>query len=161
MSGREDTDPFDYLFKIVVIGDSTVGKTNLLSRYAWNEFNLDSRSTIGVELATKWLRELRSHVSDDVIVMLVGNKTDLRHLREVSSEEAAEYAGTYDNNMTFIETSALDCSNVEQAFRQCIHEIYTKVTNNGAVSSDILQSSTLPALTVQPTDSNKKSCCSS
>lgn len=44
---------YDYLFKIVLIGDSGVGKSNLLSRFTRNEFNLESKSTIGVEFATK------------------------------------------------------------------------------------------------------------
>jgi len=69
-------DEYDYLFKLVLIGDSGVGKSNILSRftvslstmtqssdawcmYSWtadsqtNEFNLESKSTIGVEFATK------------------------------------------------------------------------------------------------------------
>ncbi|KAI8973496.1 ras family-domain-containing protein [Mycotypha africana] len=44
---------YDYLFKIVIIGDSGVGKSNLLLRYTSNEFHKDSKSTIGVEFATK------------------------------------------------------------------------------------------------------------
>ncbi|CAO3611970.1 unnamed protein product [Mucor fragilis] len=44
---------YDYLFKIVIIGDSSVGKSNLLLRYTSDEFLEDSRSTIGVEFATK------------------------------------------------------------------------------------------------------------
>ncbi|KAF5731982.1 ras-related protein RABA3 [Tripterygium wilfordii] len=43
----------DYVFKIVVIGDSAVGKTQLLSRFAKNEFCFDSKSTIGVEFQTR------------------------------------------------------------------------------------------------------------
>ena len=39
---------FDYLFKIVLIGDSGVGKSNLISRFTKNEFNLESKTTIGV-----------------------------------------------------------------------------------------------------------------
>jgi small GTP-binding protein len=50
MSGDEE---YDYLFKVVLIGDSGVGKSNLLSRFTRNEFNLESKSTIGVEFATK------------------------------------------------------------------------------------------------------------
>lgn len=38
---------------VVLIGDSGVGKTNLLSRFTRNEFNLESKSTIGVEFATR------------------------------------------------------------------------------------------------------------
>ena len=42
-----------YLFPVVLIGDSGVGKSNLLSRFTRNEFNLESKSTIGVEFATR------------------------------------------------------------------------------------------------------------
>ncbi|KAK7275404.1 hypothetical protein RIF29_16520 [Crotalaria pallida] len=46
-------DKIDYVFKVVVIGDSAVGKTQILSRFAKNEFCFDSKSTIGVEFQTK------------------------------------------------------------------------------------------------------------
>jgi len=51
--GAPPAEKYDYLFKIVVIGDSGVGKSNLLSRFTRNEFNLESKSTIGVEFATR------------------------------------------------------------------------------------------------------------
>ena len=51
-SSRMEED-YDYLFKVVLIGDSGVGKSNLLSRFTKNEFNLESKATIGVEFATK------------------------------------------------------------------------------------------------------------
>ena len=38
---------------MVLIGDSGVGKSNLLSRFTRNEFLMESKSTIGVEFATK------------------------------------------------------------------------------------------------------------
>ena len=41
---------------VVLIGDSGVGKSNLLSRFTRNEFNLESKSTIGVEFATRSIR---------------------------------------------------------------------------------------------------------
>lgn len=44
---------YDYLFKVVLIGDSGVGKSNLLSRFTRNEFCSESKSTIGVEFATR------------------------------------------------------------------------------------------------------------
>ncbi|KAJ8642415.1 hypothetical protein MRB53_019109 [Persea americana] len=47
---------YDYLFKIVLIGDSGVGKSNILSRFTRNEFCLESKSTIGVEFATRTLQ---------------------------------------------------------------------------------------------------------
>jgi len=166
---------YDYLFKVVLIGDTGVGKSNLLSRFTRNEFNLDSKSTIGVEFATKsiqaegktikaqiwdtagqeryraitsayyrgavgallvysmdqhgtfenverWLKELRDHAEANIVVMLVGNKSDLRHLRAVETEEATKFAE--DNGLAFIETSALDASGVDTAFQRILTEIY-------------------------------------
>ncbi|GFP91205.1 RAS-related protein rab11c [Phtheirospermum japonicum] len=56
MASRVDHE-YDYLFKIVLIGDSGVGKSNILSRFTRNEFCLESKSTIGVEFATRTLQE--------------------------------------------------------------------------------------------------------
>ena len=55
MAGRVDHE-YSYLFKMVLIGDSGVGKSNILSRFTRNHFSLDSKSTIGVEFATKSLQ---------------------------------------------------------------------------------------------------------
>ncbi|KAI7755354.1 hypothetical protein M8C21_004294 [Ambrosia artemisiifolia] len=55
MAGKIDHD-YDYLLKIVLIGDSGVGKSNILSRFTRNEFNLESKATIGVEFATRTLQ---------------------------------------------------------------------------------------------------------
>ncbi|KAH1072677.1 hypothetical protein J1N35_025005 [Gossypium stocksii] len=49
----EDSSGEKYLFKIVIIGDFTVGKSNLLSRYTCNEFNPYSKATNGVEFQTQ------------------------------------------------------------------------------------------------------------
>lgn len=54
--GYRADDDYDYLFKVVLIGDSGVGKSNLLSRFTRNEFSLESKSTIGVEFATRSIR---------------------------------------------------------------------------------------------------------
>lgn len=48
-------DHYDYLYKVVLIGDSGVGKSCLLSRFTRNEFDNESKSTIGVEFATRSL----------------------------------------------------------------------------------------------------------
>ena len=53
---------YDYLFKLVLIGDSSVGKTNLLSRFTKNEFSIESKATIGVEFAMKSV-----HVDEKII----------------------------------------------------------------------------------------------
>jgi Ras-related protein Rab-11A len=55
MAAYKSEDDYEYLFKLVLIGDSGVGKSNLLLRFTRNEFNLESKSTIGVEFATKSL----------------------------------------------------------------------------------------------------------
>ena len=44
---------FHYLFKYIIIGDSAVGKSNLLLQYAHNKFNDDYQATIGVEFGAK------------------------------------------------------------------------------------------------------------
>ncbi|KAJ0623177.1 putative small GTP-binding protein [Helianthus annuus] len=50
---RDFNQKIDYVFKIVLIGDSAVGKSQLLVRFSRNEFSLDSKATIGVEFQTK------------------------------------------------------------------------------------------------------------
>lgn len=62
MGAYRADDDYDYLFKVVLIGDSGVGKSNLLSRFSRNEFSLESKSTIGVEFATRSI-----HVEDKVV----------------------------------------------------------------------------------------------
>ena len=47
---------YDYLFKIVLVGNAGVGKTNLLARFIKREFDLESKSTIGVEFATQCVK---------------------------------------------------------------------------------------------------------
>ena len=49
MNGME----YDHLYKLILIGDSGVGKSNLLSRFTRNQFKAGSKSTLGVEFATK------------------------------------------------------------------------------------------------------------
>jgi len=177
---------YDYLFKIVLIGDSGVGKSNLLSRFTKNEFNLESKTTIGVEFATKsiisdnkvikaqiwdtagqeryraitnayyrgavgallvyditkpstfdnvekWLKELREHAEPHIVVMLVGNKSDLKNLRAVKQEDASAFAEKH--RLAFMETSALESSNVELAFQTIITEIY-KLLNRKSIVGD-------------------------
>ncbi|KAK8263710.1 hypothetical protein V6Z11_D12G058200 [Gossypium hirsutum] len=64
----EDSSGEEYLFKIVIIGDFTVGKSNLLSRYNRNEFNPHSKATIGVEFQTQSMgidsKEVKAQIWD-------------------------------------------------------------------------------------------------
>ncbi|CAH1430808.1 unnamed protein product [Lactuca virosa] len=165
----------DYLFKMVLVGDSAVGKSNLLSRFAKDEFHLDSKPTIGVEFAyrnikvgdklakaqiwdtagqerfraitssyyrgalgamlvyditrrgtfknlKKWLHELREYGNRDMVIVLIGNKSDLVESREVEAEEGQSLAQLED--LCFLETSAKENLNVEDAFLQMITKIF-------------------------------------
>jgi len=215
--GSKD-DEYDYLFKVVLIGDSGVGKSNLLSRFTRNEFNLESKSTIGVEFATRsiqvdgktikaqiwdtagqeryraitsayyrgavgallvydiakhvtyenverWLKELRDHADQNIVIMLVGNKSDLRHLRAVPTDEAKSYAER--NSLSFIETSALESTNVEAAFTNILTEIYRMASarhladgggtrrNGSAVNSNVIA-----IAPTQNVNQKKGACCS-
>jgi len=66
----------------------------------------------------RWLKELRDHADTNIVIMLVGNKSDLRHLRAVPTDEAKQFAA--ENGLSFIETSALDSSNVELSFQRIL-----------------------------------------
>lgn len=70
------------------------------------------------ENVERWLRELRDHADQNIVIMLVGNKSDLRHLRSVPTDEAKLFAER--NGLSFIETSALDSTNVETAFQNIL-----------------------------------------
>ena len=74
------------------------------------------------ENCERWLKELRTHGDAQVVAMLVGNKGDLKHLQAVDVEDAKDFAE--DNNLAFIETSALDGQNVDLAFETLLIEIY-------------------------------------
>jgi GTPase SAR1 family protein len=53
INNQSGNDHFDYLFRVIIVGDSGVGKTNLLLRFTRNEFQHDSHATIGVDFATQ------------------------------------------------------------------------------------------------------------
>ncbi|KAL6561609.1 Ras-related protein RABA1f [Orobanche minor] len=187
MGAYRADDDYDYLFKVVLIGDSGVGKSNLLSRFTRNEFSLESKSTIGVEFATRsirvnekvvkaqiwdtagqeryraitsayyrgavgallvydvtrhvtfenverWLKELRDHTDSNIVIMLVGNKADLRHLRAVSTEDAKAFAER--ERTFFMETSALESMNVENAFTEVLTQIHHVVSKKALEGGD-------------------------
>ncbi|WVZ64074.1 hypothetical protein U9M48_013644 [Paspalum notatum var. saurae] len=209
----------DYVFKVVLIGDSAVGKSQLLARFARNEFNLDSKATIGVEFQTRtlnidartvkaqiwdtagqeryravtsayyrgavgamlvyditkrqsfdhvarWLEELRGHADKNIIIMLIGNKSDLGTLRVVSTEDAKEFAER--ENLFFMETSALEATNVENAFMTVLTEIYRIVSKKSLVAneesdssgnSSLLKGTKIIVPGQQPAPTSRAACC--
>ncbi|KAE8712231.1 Ras-related protein Rab11C [Hibiscus syriacus] len=216
MANRVDHE-YDYLYKIVLIGDSGVGKSNILSRFTRNEFCLESKSTIGVEFATRtlqvegkivkaqiwdtagqeryraitsayyrgavgallvyditkrqafdnvqrWLRELRDHADSNIVVMMAGNKSDLNHLRAVSGDDG--HALAEKEGLSFLETSALEATNIEKAFQTVLNEIY-HVTRKKALAAKeaAAANATIPGqgTTIRVADGSgntKKGCCS-
>lgn len=158
---------YDYLFKLLLIGNSGVGKSCLLLRFSDDTYTNDYISTIGVDFKIKtveldgktvklqiwdtagqerfrtitssyyrgshgiiivydvtdqesfngvkmWLQEIDRYATSTVLKLLVGNKCDLEDKRVVEYDVAREFAEA--NKMPFLETSALDSTNVEQAF---------------------------------------------
>ena len=74
---------YDYLFKVVLIGDSGVGKSNLLSRFTRNEFCLESKSTIGVEFATRSIQVSVRRVCGRCLQRSVRAEFDMRQVKQV------------------------------------------------------------------------------
>jgi len=229
--------PFDHLFKIVLVGDSGVGKSNLLSRFTRNTFSQYEKSTIGVEFATRivtippddkrikaqiwdtagqeryraittayyrgalgamlvfdvtrhssfdnvsrWIKELKDHANNDIVLMLCGNKADLvpssssstssdspapsngHVVREVSDTEARTFASQ--NGIPYLETSAKNGLNVDAAFVGVVSKIYelgfarngsnSTVNNNGPSKSS---GSSLWLDGPEPAPSKKMNCC--
>ena len=72
------------------------------------------------------MRERKDHTDANIVIMLVGNKADLRHLRAVSTEDAKAFAEK--ENTFFMETSALESMNVENAFTEVLTQIYHVVS---------------------------------
>ena len=171
----------EFKVKIVVVGDSGVGKTNIIKRFITNEFSTNFKATIGVEFMTKtykinkhlfkieiwdtagqeryksitaiyykgakgalvvydttdqstfnnidkWILEIKDKTSKDIKLMIIGNKIDLRDERKVENEEALKKAESLD--IPLMETSALDATNVKEAFYDLLKEIYKDMKDN-------------------------------
>uniref|UniRef100_A0A8I3NRF8 small monomeric GTPase n=1 Tax=Canis lupus familiaris TaxID=9615 RepID=A0A8I3NRF8_CANLF len=164
----------DYLFKLLLIGDSGVGKSCLLLRFADDTYTESYISTIGVDFKIRtieldgktiklqiwdtagqerfrtitssyyrgahgiivvydvtdqesyanvkqWLQEIDRYASENVNKLLVGNKSDLTTKKVVDNTTAKEFADSL--GIPFLETSAKNATNVEQAFMTMAAEI--------------------------------------
>lgn len=83
---------------------------------------------------TRWLEELRGHADKNIVVMVIGNKCDLESLRAVPVEDAQEFAQR--ENLYFMETSALEATNVETAFFTVLTEIYRIISKKTLAAND-------------------------
>ncbi|CAA6660218.1 unnamed protein product [Spirodela intermedia] len=166
--------PYDFLFKLLLIGDSSVGKSCLLLRFSDDSYVDSYISTIGVDFKIRtveldgktiklqiwdtagqerfrtitssyyrgahgiiivydvtemesfnnvkqWLSEIDRYANDSVCKLLVGNKCDLVEDKVVDTEKAKAFADEL--GIPFLETSAKDSINVEQAFLTMSAEI--------------------------------------
>lgn len=86
----------------------------------------DMTRRVTFESLTRWLKELREHTDQHIVIMLVGNKADLRHLRAVTTDDSKLFAER--ENTFFMETSALEAINVENAFTEVLSQIYRGVS---------------------------------
>ncbi|CAD8192327.1 unnamed protein product [Paramecium pentaurelia] len=187
---RCNDNEYDFLFKIILIGDSGVGKTNILQRFLKNEFILDSKPTIGVEFSTKtinvqnktvkcqiwdtagqeryraitnayyrgavgafvcydvtreitfrntekWLSEIKEYAPKNIVIMMIGNKIDQTNNRIVRSGEAAKLCEQH--KIGYIETSAQNGQNVEEAFSNLVSEIFNSMSSIQQISVEQLQ----------------------
>ena len=75
---------------------------------------------------TRWLEEARQNANGSMVIMLVGNKGDLDHKRQVTKEEGEKFAK--ENGLIFLETSAKTAANVEEAFIATATKIYENIT---------------------------------
>ncbi|KAL4192833.1 hypothetical protein AMTRI_Chr06g173990 [Amborella trichopoda] len=141
----------EYLFKVVIIGDSAVGKSNLLARYICNEFNSHSKATIGEIKAQIWdtagQERFRTVTSPyyrgavgAFIVYDITRRTTFdsvrRWLDELATHSDTRIAarmliGNKSDleNIWDVSTSALDSTNVKAAFEIVIKDIYDHLSS--------------------------------
>lgn len=205
---------YDYLFKLLLIGNSSVGKSSLLLRFSDNIFSeryqihwFSFLPTIGVDFKIRtfessgstvklqiwdtagqerfktitasyykgahgiilvyditdrqsfkdienWLAEVDKYGNENVVKMLVGNKSDLEANRQVKTEEGKSLADSL--GIKFLETSAKDAVNVEKAFTTLSNEIKSKVQGrpNKPAAGGQAQGGKL-----KPTQQQKKTGC--
>lgn len=82
----------------------------------------------------RWLEELRSHADKNIVIILAGNKCDLEDQRVVPAEDAQEFAQR--EGLFFLETSALNATNVESAFLTVLTEIFNIVNKKNLVAGE-------------------------
>ncbi|GBP12797.1 Ras-related protein Rab-1A [Eumeta japonica] len=199
---------YDYLFKLLLIGDSGVGKSCLLLRFADDTYTESYISTIGVDFKIRtveldgktiklqiwdtagqerfrtitssyyrgahgiiivydctdqdsfsnvkqWLEEIDRYACDNVNKLLVGNKCDLTTKKVVDYATANQYAEQL--SIPFLETSAKNSTNVEQAFMTMAAEIKQRVGPPSGGAAPAGNSVKIDA--GRPIDTNKSSCC--
>jgi len=195
---------YDFLFKLLLIGDSSVGKTAILLRFSDDSFSPNFISTIGIDFRiktieirgkkiklqiwdtagqerfhtittsyyrgamgillvyditrpnsfdnlAKWLRTILEHSNTDVEKMILGSKCDMEEQRLISKERGEAIAK--ENGIPFLETSAKNNINVEEAFLQMSERILDKLPGSVPETSPNIVPKT------SPKKSSSSQCC--
>ena len=106
---------------------------------------------------TSWLQDCRDMCYKNILIYLIGNKSDLEDKRQVSQEEGKKYAE--ENNLVFYETSALNGNNIEEIFVQSATELIRKL-EAGEISNS--KDTGIKVFNYSNSDENKKKksgCC--
>ena len=106
----DDPDNYEQLYKIIIIGDSGVGKSNILGRYLHNEFKHDTKSTVGVEFGSKQLK-----VDGVNIKLQIWDTAGEERYRAITS---AYYKGSKGCFIVYDITSEISFENVEKWYEE-------------------------------------------
>jgi Ras-related protein Rab-11A len=112
----------------------------------------------------RWLMELRSHASRDMVIMLVGNKVDLMDKRQVGMEEGRALAER--EGLLFLETSALSGEHVKPAFETVVTRCYEQVKKHRLEAETSEEEAAVGAgrkIAIEPTNAEQRQssrCCS-
>ena len=104
------SDDYEQLYKIIIVGDSGVGKSNILGRYINNEFKQDTKSTVGVEFASKKVK-----VNDINIKLQIWDTAGQERYRSITS---AYYKGSKGCFIVYDITSSQSFENIEKWYEE-------------------------------------------
>ena len=115
-----DENNYELLYKIIIIGDTGVGKSNILSRYLKDEFRDDSKSTVGVELGTKFLK-----IKDIGAKLQIWDTAGQERYKSITS---SYYKGSHGCFIVYDITNEKTFENVDNWFKQAQKEASKEVS---------------------------------
>jgi len=97
---------YDMIFKIVLIGDTSVGKTNILSKYLTDEFDPESKATVGVEFGTKNFK-----IENNIVKVQIWDTAGQERYRSITN---AYYKGAKGSLLVYDITNKKSFENLEK-----------------------------------------------